>query len=72
MTPFPVEEIRSRLADAVGLAGSQSAWARKTGIPRSIVSEVLSQKRDIPESIINALGYIVRPMCVPARKGMNR
>lgn len=72
MIPFPVEEIRDRLADAVELAGSQSAWARKTGIPRSIVSEVLSQKRDIPESIINALGYIVRPMCIPARKGMNR
>lgn len=72
MTPFPVDEIRNRLADAVELAGSQSAWARKAGIPRSIVSEVLSQKRDIPESIINALGYIVRPMCVPARKGMNR
>ncbi|MCC6105921.1 hypothetical protein [Acetobacter sp.] len=72
MTPFPVEEIRNRLADAVDLAGSQSAWARKTGISRSIVSEVLSQKRDIPESIINALGYIVRPMCVPARKGMNK
>nr|WP_279184704.1 hypothetical protein [Acetobacter syzygii] len=72
MTPFPVEEIRSRLADAVDLAGGQSAWARKTGIHRTTVSEVLSQKRDIPESIINALGYIVRPMCVPARKGMNR
>ncbi|WP_238703921.1 helix-turn-helix domain-containing protein [Acetobacter pomorum] len=72
MTPFPVEEIRNRLADAVELAGSQTAWARKAGVSRSIVSEVLSQKRDIPESIINALGYIVRPMCVPARKGMNR
>ncbi|ANA14852.1 helix-turn-helix domain-containing protein [Acetobacter pomorum] len=64
--------MRNRLADAVELAGSQTAWARKAGVSRSIVSEVLSQKRDIPESIINALGYIVRPMCVPARKGMNR
>lgn len=72
MTPFPIEEIRARLADAVQMEGSQSAWARKTGIHRTTVSEVLSRKRDIPESIINALGYIVRPMCVPARKGMNR
>ncbi|MFT8367525.1 MAG: hypothetical protein ABF646_02110 [Acetobacter papayae] len=72
MTPFPIEEIRARLADAVQMAGSQSAWARKAGVPRTTVSEVLSHKRDIPESIINALGYIVRPMCLPARKGMNR
>lgn len=72
MTPFPVEEIRSRLADAVELAGGQSAWARNAGVPRSTVSEVLSHKRDMPESIINALGYVVRPMCVPARRGMNR
>ena len=72
MTPFPVSEIRSRLADAVELAGGQSAWSRKTGVSRSVVSEVLSHKRDIPESIINALGYIVVPMCVPAKRGMNR
>ena len=72
MTAFPVSEIRERLAEAVDLAGGQSAWARKTGVPRSTVSEVLSQKRDMPESIINALGYIVMPMCVPARKGLNR
>lgn len=73
MTPFPVDEIRQRLADRVDLEGGQRALSRKIGIPQPVISKVLSGASEtIPESIINALGYIVRPMCVPARKGMNR
>ncbi|OUJ10322.1 hypothetical protein [Acetobacter sp. DsW_059] len=73
MTPFPVEEIRERLADAVEMAGGQRALSRKISIPQPVISKVLSGATEtIPESLINALGYIVLPMCVPARKGMNR
>ncbi|MFT8718789.1 hypothetical protein [Acetobacter sp.] len=73
MTPFPVEEIRSRLADRVELAGGQRALSRQIGIAQPVISAVLSGQREtIPESLINALGYCVRPMCVPALKGMNR
>ncbi|GBQ10402.1 hypothetical protein AA14362_2540 [Acetobacter cerevisiae DSM 14362] len=73
MTPFPVEEIRQRLADRVDLEGGQRALSRKIGIPQPVISKVLSGSSEtIPESVINALGYIVRPMCVPALKGMNR
>ncbi|MCG4254235.1 hypothetical protein K6W37_10090 [Acetobacter senegalensis] len=65
--------MRSRLADRVDLAGGQRALSRKIGIPQPVISKVLSGAAEtIPESLINALGYIVRPMCVPARKGMNR
>ncbi|ATJ92652.1 hypothetical protein CIW82_13520 [Acetobacter tropicalis] len=65
--------MRSRLADRVDLAGGQRALSRKIGIPQPVISKVLSGATEtIPESLINALGYIVRPMCVPARKGMNR
>lgn len=73
MTPFPVEEIRSRLADRVDLAGGQRALSRKIGISQPVISKVLSGASEtIPESVINALGYIVVPMCVPAKRGMNR
>ncbi|KXV70992.1 hypothetical protein AD952_11130 [Acetobacter cerevisiae] len=65
--------MRQRLADRVDLEGGQRALSRKIGIPQPVISKVLSGASEtIPESIINALGYIVRPMCVPARKGMNR
>ena len=70
----PIRKMRELLAEAVELAGGQRKWARKTGIPQSVVSDVLSGKiSPPPESVINALGYIVlEPMCVPAKRGRNR
>lgn len=35
--------------------GSVSAWARKMGLDRTIVSKVLSNARPVPPSIITAL-----------------
>lgn len=71
---IPISKMRERLAEAVELADGQRKWSRKTGIPQSVVSDVLSGKIETPpESVINALGYIVlEPMCVPAKRGMNR
>lgn len=70
----PISKMRELLADAVEMEGSQRAWARRTGIPQSVVSDVLSGKIETPpESVINALDYIVlEPMCVPAKRGRNR
>lgn len=73
MTPFPLSKFRSRLADRVELAGGQRELSRQIGIAQPLISKVLSGKAEtIPESLINALGYFVQPMCFPARKGMNR
>ncbi|NHN93769.1 hypothetical protein GVI59_17830 [Acetobacter sicerae] len=65
--------MRARLADRVELAGGQRELSRQIGIAQPVISKVLSGRGDtIPESLINALGYFVQPMCVPALKGMNR
>lgn len=73
MNPFPVEEIRNRLADRVELAGGQRELSRQIGIAQPVISKALSGRSEtIPESLINALGYYVTPMCVPVLKGMNR
>lgn len=70
----PISKMREILADAVEMEGGQRAWSRKTKIPQSVISDVLSGKIETPpESVINALGYIVlEPMCVPAKRGRNR
>jgi len=60
--------MRSVLADAVDLAGGQRAWAAKTGIQQSIISETINGKREVSEPIINALGYVVQTICIPMRR----
>ena len=70
MHPLPFAASRTILAEQVELAGGQAAWARKHGIPRSVVSETLARRREPSEVVINALGYVVRPMLIPM-KGQN-
>lgn len=53
-------EVRARLRAAVAIEG-QGAFARRHGIPQSVVSEVGSERRPVPESIANALGLIELP-----------
>lgn len=73
MTPFPIAEIRQRLADQVDLAGGQRALARKIGIPQPVISKILSDENEpIPDSVPNALGYFVHRVCTPGLRGMNR
>lgn len=38
--------------------GGQAAFARRAGVPESIVSMVLNGHRDVPEAIANALGFV--------------
>jgi hypothetical protein len=49
-------DVERLLKDAVSTAGSQSAWARKVGVQRSLVNFVLRGKRAPPKSIVSALG----------------
>lgn len=70
ITGRPITEMKSVLADAVELAGGQHAWSRKTGIPQSVVSLTLNDQREVSESIVNALGYVTRTVCIPM-KGQN-
>ena len=53
-------DVRRALA-AVAEAEGQRAFAIRCGIPPSIVSEVLAQKRAMPASLANALGFIELP-----------
>jgi hypothetical protein len=51
-----VQDVKKLLKKAVSAAGGQSAWARKFGIPRSVINLVLQGKRKPTRSIITALG----------------
>ena len=39
--------------------GGQRAFAKRHLLPESTVSAVLTGGRDVPESIVNALGFVV-------------
>jgi DNA-binding phage protein len=47
------------LRDEIKQAGSTTAWAKKTGIGRTMVSKVMSGRKPIPKSILKALGLKV-------------
>ena len=61
------KHLQAELSQACERAGSRSAWARKHGIPVSVVSEILCGKRDASEAIANALGYFRVVRFVSAR-----
>jgi hypothetical protein len=68
--PIPFASARTILAEQVELVGGQARWAAKHGICRSVVCDILSGRKDPSEAVINALGYVVRPMLIPM-KGQN-
>jgi DNA-binding transcriptional regulator YdaS (Cro superfamily) len=43
------------LREVVDRAGSQSAWARRSGIDRTLLNQVLRGKKRLPPTIIQAL-----------------
>lgn len=53
-------DVRGALREAVAREG-QGSFARKNGILQSVVSEVASERRPVPASIANALGFIELP-----------
>lgn len=66
-------ELRAELSRQCDMSGSQTAWARLRGVAVSQVSEAISGKRDLSESIINAMGFMRVVRYVPIRgKGNNQ
>lgn len=53
MTP---DELRKTLRRATDGPGGVTAWAKKHGIPRQIVSAAMNSDRPIPKSVVAALG----------------
>jgi hypothetical protein len=47
------------LCDEIKQVGSTTAWAEKMRIDRTLVSHVISGRKPVPKSIINALGLKV-------------
>ena len=45
-------------------AGSQRTWARDHGVSETSVSLALSGSEEIRECVVNALGYVKRPVFV--------
>jgi hypothetical protein len=39
-------------------AGSQQAWARQVGISPQYLCDVLMARRDVPDKVLAALGYV--------------
>lgn len=64
---LPFANLRNYLADQVEMEGSISVWADRHGFPKSTVSEVLNDKRVMPESMANALGFAVQKIAIPMR-----
>lgn len=64
---LPFANLRNYLADQIEMEGSLSRWSDRHGFPKSTVSEVLSKKRDMPESMANALGFAVQKIAIPMR-----
>lgn len=61
------EAIRSLLFAQCEQAGGLRAWARRHGVPVSLVSETLSGRRPPGEAIANALGFLCVPAFLPVR-----
>ncbi len=64
MSQFPnlaVEELKRR----VKAAGSQIAAAEKLGIPQSQLSEILSGRRDVSDSILEKIGFTKIEIDIP-------
>ena len=49
------KDVLRLLHEVVDRAGGQSAWARRSGVDRTYVNQVLRGKRPIPPTIIQAL-----------------
>ncbi len=53
------------LSSACDGAGGQQAWAREHGFSPQYVCDVLKGRRDVSESMANALGFLKETRFVP-------
>lgn len=56
--PLNRRQVVDLLREDVAREGSQAAWARKHGVPQSVVSATLSSDRDPSPQITSALGLM--------------
>jgi DNA-binding phage protein len=52
---FDEKDVLRLLRSEVKRAGSQSAWARKTGIDRTFLNKVLTGQKSLSQKVIKAL-----------------
>jgi DNA-binding phage protein len=50
------KDVLQLLRREVAKAGGQSAWARKTGVNRSILNKALQERKPAQKSVLKALG----------------
>lgn len=53
-----LSEIYAQMRKHIERAGSQQAWARQIGISPQYLCDVLMARRDIPDKVLAALGYV--------------
>ena len=66
-----VKQLRATLSQRCEMAGGQSEWARRHGIPPSVVSEVINGRRDPSVAVINAMGFMRVDRFIPIKRGAN-
>ena len=59
MRTFELEDVTLLLGSKIKRAGGQTAWAKKTGIDRTILSRVLNGHRQPTKAILKALNLRV-------------
>lgn len=64
MTP---DDILAEISRKCEERGAKAALARRSGIPASLISDVLARRRPVNEAMANALGFVVPGFFVPAR-----
>ena len=62
------QDLISELSRVCEKHGSKSEFARKSGIPVSAISDILSGRRAMNDTMANALGYVRPTFYVPARR----
>lgn len=67
MQPLTTHEFLTVLSRACEHAGGQQAFARKAGLPVSVVCETLKGKREPSEAVANAVGFMRRVVFVDMR-----
>jgi hypothetical protein len=66
-----VKTLRGMLSQRCEMAGGQSAWAKRHGIPPSVVSETIHGKRDPSPAVLNAMGLMRVDRFIPIKRGAN-
>lgn len=66
-----IRELRGMLSHRCEMAGGQSAWAKRHGIPPSVVSETIHGKRDPGPNVLIAMGLMRVDRFIPVKRGAN-